>query len=87
VTHLEKVSIFALLPLGRADDLAHDAHAVEDGGVDHDRHGGVVERLGAVGPHVRAVGQIQHLRDDRRAGLVFLQYPIGAHDVEFAKAL
>jgi len=40
------------------DDLAGDVHAVEDGDVDNDGHAAVVDRLGAVGPHVWALCQV-----------------------------
>ena len=35
-----------------------DSHAVEDGDVDDSRHAPIVDGLGAVGPHVRTLGQV-----------------------------
>lgn len=49
-------------PAGGQSHLVHDpprdSHAVEDGDVDDSRHAPIVDRLGAVGPHVRTLGQV-----------------------------
>lgn len=39
-------------------DPPRDSHAVEDGDVDDSRHAPIVDGLGAVGPHVRTLGQV-----------------------------
>lgn len=39
-------------------DPPRDSHAVEDGDVDNSRHAPIVDGLGAVGPHVRTLGQV-----------------------------
>ena len=49
-------------PAGGQSHLVHDpprdSHAIEDGDVDDSRHAPIVDRLGAVGPHVRTLGQV-----------------------------
>ena len=51
----------------------NEAHAVKDGGVEHERHGVRVQRLPAEGPHEWAVCEVERRRHDGRAGPVLLQ--------------
>jgi len=59
--------------LGRGPWRARQAQGVEDGGVEHERHGVRVQRLPAERPHEWAVRKVQRSRDDRGAGRVPLQ--------------
>ena len=58
---------------GGAAWLTYEAHAIEHGGIEHERHGVGVEGLPAERPHVGAVRKVQLGRDHRGTGLVLLQ--------------
>ena len=53
--------------------LTNEAHAIEDGGIEHERHGVGVQRLPAEGPHIWAIRKIQLCWHHRCPWLVLLQ--------------
>ena len=70
-THLQDLSVLRRVgvPLGLADDLAGDAHAVEHGHVEHGGEGARVERLRAVRPKVGALGRVDVAGTERGLGM------------------
>ena len=88
--HVEKrATLIAGCPAGRPRKVAVDVHAVEDGRVEDDGLRAGVEALQAVGPHVRAVGEVdrgwhrghlQPLRVEDR--LCFRQAELALHMVQ-----
>ena len=70
-THLQDLSVLRRVgvPLGLADDLAGDAHAVEHGHVEHGGEGARVERLRAVRPKVGALGRVDVAGAERGLGM------------------
>ena len=67
--------------------MYREPHAIEDGGVEHCGHGGGIQRLLAIGPHVRTVSQIVLSRLNGRSGLVILQDVICPEQIQLAHSL
>ena len=80
-------AVVARDPLGMCVHPARHAHGVEEGQVGDDGHRRVVERLRAVGPHVRTVRQVELGRDDTGARLVAFQQFVRTEKIDLAMAL
>mmetsp|Transcript_49043 Transcript_49043/g.91339 ORF Transcript_49043/g.91339 Transcript_49043/m.91339 type:complete len:685 (+) Transcript_49043:456-2510(+) len=87
--HLQVLAVAAGHKLRGRLQPPREAHAVEDGGVEDGGHGGVVERLSTVGPHVgaRGGGEVVVAGHHACARLVGSQNGVRPEQVQLARTL